>query len=427
MNCTRIEHLTKWVEEHRREPEVVAKEKLTRIMNTIELKTPDRVPLLAPSGDFMITQTGLTWYELSYELTPKVKNAVLKYTLEYPSDFGLIFVPYLLEGFILAVAFSDFPDFSNLIRFISGPLHDVLRDKWSKWPGRELGEHLHPQFVGGTFMEPNEYKKLAENPVEFIHNVILPRACPGLGTPGTTHWNGTLIRAGIAVQRTISFMVETLSQLKWYPLIPLTNAYVPADLIGDFLRHPTGAMVDIRRYPDDFKASCDALMNAILGVATAIPTMQPLTLFFIPLHLNEMLPPRLYVEFYWPYLKKIIETLVSKGYKGFVFFEGDHSPHVDTILELPKGWGVAWFERPRDFVKNVWDKLKGHTAVAGGIPPSLFYQSPEKVEEYVKNVLQMIKPEGGFMIAPGVAELPADVNPASVKAYINAVLKYGSY
>ncbi|MEM1775200.1 MAG: hypothetical protein QW107_01880, partial [Desulfurococcaceae archaeon] len=85
MNCTRIEHLTKWVEEHRREPEVVAKEKLTRIMNTIELKTPDRVPLLAPSGDFMITQTGLTWYELSYELTPKVKNAVLKYTLEYPS------------------------------------------------------------------------------------------------------------------------------------------------------------------------------------------------------------------------------------------------------------------------------------------------------------------------------------------------------
>ncbi|MEM4542178.1 MAG: uroporphyrinogen decarboxylase family protein, partial [Desulfurococcaceae archaeon] len=102
-------------------------------------------------------------------------------------------------------------------------------------------------------------------------------------------------------------------------------------------------------------------------------------------------------------------------------------PHVDTILELPKGWGIAWFERPRDFVKNVWDKLKGHTAVAGGIPPSLFYQSPEKVEEYVKNILQKIKPEGGFMIAPGVAELPADVNPASVKAYINAVLKYGSY
>jgi len=427
MSSISFDHLSKWIERHEREPELVAKEKLDRIIRITELKTPDRVPLLAPSGDFMLNQTGLTWYDLSYELTDKVKKAVSKFALEYPGDFAIFFVPYLLEGFILAAAFSDFPDFSNSIRFISGLLHDVLRDKWSRWPGRELRVDQHPQFIGGEFMKPEEYSKLVEDPVGFIHGTILQRACSGLGSPGTPQWNGAWIRAGFAVQRAMGFMMETLMQLKGYPATPLTNAYVPADIIGDFLRHPTGAILDIRRHPDEFKAACDALLEPVLKVATAIPPIPPLTMFFIPLHLNEMLPPKLYNEFYWPYLKKIIETLVGKGYKGFVFFEGDHTPHVDTLLELPKGWGIAWFERPRDFVKSVWGKLKGHTTVAGGISPMLFYQSPEKVEEYVKNLLHEIKPEGGFMIAPGVSELPKDANPASVKAFINAVLKYGVY
>jgi len=31
------------------------------------------------------------------------------------------------------------------------------------------------------------------------------------------------------------------------PSFPMTNAYTPADVIGDFLRLPTGAILDIRR------------------------------------------------------------------------------------------------------------------------------------------------------------------------------------
>lgn len=83
-----------------------------------------------------------------------------------------------------------------------------------------------------------------------------------------------------------------------YVSLPMTNAYTPADIIGDFLRHPTGAMLDMRRYPDDFKAACEVLIDPIIKVATAIPPLSPTTLFFIPLHLNEMLPPKMYNEFY---------------------------------------------------------------------------------------------------------------------------------
>jgi len=63
----------------------------------------------------------------------------------------------------------------------------------------------------------------------------------------------------------------------------------------------------------------------------------------------------------------------------------------------------------------------------GGVPVSLLTGgTPEKIEEYIKNLLSQIKPEGGFILAPGINELP-HVPIENVRAYINAVLKYGVY
>ncbi|MEM2704007.1 MAG: uroporphyrinogen decarboxylase family protein [Candidatus Bathyarchaeia archaeon] len=418
-----------WIERHDKEPDVVGKEKADRFLKAVDLKVPDRVPFAGVSGDFICGYTGITWYELSYSLTDRVGKAIQKYVHDFPSDYGRMFVPMMLDGFILAVAFADFPEFVSAIRYITGPVHDVLKDSWTRWPGRELREDAHPQFPGGEYMKPEEYKKLIENPVEFIHNTILPKACPGLGYPGTSKWSGAWVRIGMIIQQILAFqkMVFTDIAKMGNPTFPMVSAYTPADIIGDFLRQLTGAMLDIRRYPEEFKKACEALVEPIVKVATANPPTPPLTLFFIPLHLNEMLSPKLYNEFYWPGLKKVITTLVGKGYKGFVFCEGDHSPHVDTLLELPRGWGVAYFERPRDFLK-VWDKLKGHTTVMGGVPTSLIVgETPEKIEEYIEKLLNEIKPEGGFILSPGVTMLPKETPVANVRAYINAALKYGIY
>jgi len=76
----------------------------------------------------------------------------------------------------------------------------------------------------------------------------------------------------------------------------------------------------------------------------------------------------------------------------------------------------------------VWEKLKGHTTVMGGVPVSLIASgTPKQIDEYIKNLMVKIKPEGGFILSPGVSELPADTPVANVRAYINAALKYGAY
>lgn len=419
--------IDEWIERHEKEPDVVTKEKAERFLKIVELKAPDRVPVAGVAGDFLCSYTGITWHDLSYELD-KIPLAVLKYLHDFPSDWGIVFAPMMLEGFIFALAFADFPDFSNVIRFLTGPVHDILKDKWSQWSGREIPPTYHPQFRGGEFMEPEEYKKLIENPVEFIHSTILPRACPGLGKPGTAQWNGAWIRIGMTMQKISAFQAQLFAEImkRGSALFPMTNAYTPADVIGDFLRHPTGAMLDIRRCPEDFKMACEVLVEHILKVATAVPPIPPLTQFFIPLHLNEMLPPKLYNEFYWPYLKKIIETLVAKGYKGFIFFEGDHTPHLETILELPKGRAYGMFERTD--LRVVRKVIGDHIVIGGGISTAVFaFGSREKVFEEACKLLNDVKEPGGFMLMGGGAPLPPATRIENIWAVIEAVKKCGTY
>jgi hypothetical protein len=422
-----------------KEPEIIAKERYERLLRTLELKAPDRVPIGGIGGDIIPYYGGVTWYDLSYnyenENGERVLRAIIKFITEVPQDFPFISVPYGIQGSILAVAFSESEIFlkstlpylgPDLIR---GPIHDLLQDKWTKWPGRELGIDYHPQFVGGMFLKPEEYKYLVDDPVGFINNVILPRACPSLGKPGSPQWNALLVSIGLIYQKIVNFTKFVFTEISKRGCVgfPITAAHTPADMIGDFMRNPTGAILDMRRYPDYFKAACEALVKPILKFATAIPPSLPVTLALIPLHLNEMLSPKLYNEFYWPYLKKIIYELLNKGYKIFMLIEGDHTPHLDTLLELPKGWGIGWFEKPKNFIK-VWETLKGHTIVMGGVPTTLLISgTPEKIEEYVKNLLNNIKPEGGFIVAPTVMDLPKETPIANIRAFINAVEKYGKY
>jgi hypothetical protein len=89
-----LEPIDEWIKRHEKEPEEVAKEKLDRILKTLNLKAPDRVPILVPAGDFFCKYTGITWYDLSYKFD-KIMPAVKKYFHDFPSDCTFVLAPYM--------------------------------------------------------------------------------------------------------------------------------------------------------------------------------------------------------------------------------------------------------------------------------------------------------------------------------------------
>ena len=404
-------------------PEELAKERLARIEAAINLQEPDKVPLWGVGGDIVAAYAGITQHEFCYDYDKAIK-AIEKFMRDFPFDTSMAGLMGL-EGRIFCVAFSEFPDISPALSLITGPMHDVLGDKYYRYPGREIDENATPQFIGGTFMEPDEYDDLIEDPVGFVAETILPRTCANLDTPRKAM--ATWVRLGMECSKFFSAAGEIgrVSAELGYPPFPMGWGYSPLDIIGDFLRGVDRVVLDIYRYPDKVKKATEALTEPITNYALYHKHMGA-KYAMIPLHLNEYLSPELYNEFYWPYLKTVILKLYEEGIKPMVFFEGHHDAHLDTILELPEGWGIAYFEKT-DIVKAK-KVLQGHSCVMGGIPMGLLVGgTPMEIEEYIKDLLEQVKPGGGFILAPGVGTAPSETPVENLHALIEAVEKYGYY
>jgi len=230
-------------------PEELFKEKSERLLKVIELKEPDRVPLAFFScfGEFIAKYSGITVDEFLFNYD-KIRESSVKFASDFPHD-ALMIAPGA-EGFIFSVAFSNYPEIAPLVRFLTGPMHDVLNDKYTRWPGRELPHNVPFQFIGGEFMSLNEYDKLVEDPVEFIIKIILPRTCRSLEKPGSQQAMAALVKLGIEALKFGGFLGALGADLAkvGYPSLPVTFAYCPLDFIGDFFRKPTGALTDVRRF-----------------------------------------------------------------------------------------------------------------------------------------------------------------------------------
>ncbi|HQE06368.1 MAG TPA: uroporphyrinogen decarboxylase family protein [Tepidanaerobacteraceae bacterium] len=399
----------------------LAKERLARIEAAINFEEPDRVPVWGFGGDIVPAYSGYTNYDMCYD-EEKTLKASEKFMRDFPFDSSMAGITGL-DGRVFCMAFAEYDDLSPLMTFITGPIHDILGDKYTRFPGREIDKTAPAQFIGGTFMEPDEYDQLIEDPVKFIAETVLPRACRNLETPRQAM--ATWVRLGMEIARSGAFMAEfgKMNAELGYPPFPMGWGYAPLDIIGDFLRGVSNVVLDIRRYPDKVKKATEAITEWMIKYALAYTKMGTKYAMF-PLHLNEYLSPKLYNEFYWPYLKKVILALHEVGVKSIVFFEGRHDAHLETILELPKGWGIAYFEKT-DVVKAK-ELLKGHTCVMGGIPITLIASgTPEEIDKYVKDLLEKVKPGGGFILAPGVAAAPSDTPLENITALIEAVEKYG--
>lgn len=404
-------------------PEQLAKERFNRVTAARNLEIPDRVPLSGIGGDIVPAYAGITQQEYAYDYD-KAVDATLKFLKDFPFDTALGPIPGL-DGRAFNLAFGEYDDLSSRVTFITGPMHDILGDKYYRFPGNETSVDATPQFLGGSFMEVDEYDELIKDPVKYIAEVTMPRVCTNLATPQEAM--ATWTRLGIELERYSAANARYGAEVAklGYPNFPLGGAYTPIDIIGDFLRGISQVVLDLTRHPEKVKAAVEALVDPIVKYGLSFKELG-MDYVMIPLHLNEYLSPKLYKEFFWPYLKEVIVRLNKEGMKAQVFFEGNHDAHMETILELPKNWGIAYFEKA-DIVKAK-EILQGHTCVMGGLPINLIIGgTPEEIDEYIKDLLPQVMPGGGFILAPGVNNLTAQTPVENLRAVIEAVEKYGYY
>ena len=413
----------------------IYREKLARLETVIAGKEPDRVPVTAMVDLFHGRYAGYSAQEIFFDYG-KNHDAAMKTAKDF--DFDSLLVLNGLEGMNMVLTFmKNNPPLASGARFMTGPFHQILKDVYTKWPGVELDASAHPQFVGKEIMKQEEYGQFIADPSGFLNRVALPRMCPALADPGSPAANAAMLAYGAELSKSGAAQMGVIGGLgqMGIPTFPTAWSYAPLDVMSDFLRDIRNIVLDIYRKPDLVKQATAALVDPLVESARLSGTVPPevkkalgtnVVECFFPLHLNEYLNPKLYNEFYWPSLKKVLLEVIKMGQTPYILVEGRHDAHLETFLELPKGKIIAVFDKTDP--RKVREVLDDHVILVSGPPNSLLIGgTPQKVDDYMKSMLDDCK-QGGMMIYPGAdGGISGEAKPENVKALIDAVKKYGTY
>ncbi len=378
-------------------------ERLGRYQAAMNLETSDRIPIAPPMNYLAEIYSGSNHQQNIYN----------------PRN--------LIEAEIAFI--RDFPE-TDVLRSnrIWGPMCDVIGLNTYTLPGRELPVTGQFQFMEKEYMKADEYDALIENPATFMLERLIPRLFSEMER-GSSRSHFALLKAGLAQGMRNEILKNRNYQLEVQCGIPqagLGGFIAPFDVLSNALRGLKGALVDTYRQPDKVVEACEVLAPIMANFALGNADPDKKVPIVVPTHKPCFLSPKQFETFYWPSFKRILEILISSGYKVRILLEGDWSKHWHHLLELPKGTLVCDIDDRSD-IFQAKEEIGFHHCIAGGIPNEMFILgNPSEVEERVKLLCKTVGNGGGYILS-GACLVPYETKPANYRAMTDAILKYGWY
>jgi hypothetical protein len=413
-------------------PEQLYKEREQRIINNIQLKVPDRVPIWFHDMSFFPAKfSGIAFEAAIYETEKWLAAARKTITYFEPDMYSDPSNPAPMPGIAL----------------------EELDVKQVKWPGHGVSSYHSFQYIEGEYMKADEYDALLDDPTDYTVRTYLPRimgsmsplsltppiktflfgyfaspASAAFAIPEIASAFESFYKAGQVALKRISAVASFKEEMQalGFPLSCGTTTIVPFDLLSDTLRGMRGLMLDMYRQPERVLAAIDKFLPMLIGMAVSGARASGNPRVFIPLHrgADGFMSPKQFETFYWPSLKKFILALVDAGLTPCIFFEGNYTSRLEYLTELPKGKTLGQFDST-DPVKAK-EVLGSTMCIAGMMPVSLLQiGSPEKIKGYAKQLIDIVGKDGGFIMGPGSAMDECD--PERVKVWINFTREYGVY
>jgi len=406
-------------------PEQLYKERAKRVEDAIQLKIPDRVPVVLALSFFPAKYTGVTCEDAFYN-PAKWKEAVKKTAVDFA------------------------PDMCSTVNAVSGGALEAIDFKQIRWPGHGVSPNHTFQFVEGEYMLADEYDAFFKDPSGFMVRTYLPRVCGTLEAftklpPLSMFFGYTTLLATIGMpnldQAIESLLKARQEALKWnaemmplpaeleelgFPPFSRAATFAPFDIIADRLRGMRGSMLDMYRQPDNLIKACELVLPLMLDSAIAAAKRTGISRIFIPLHKGAegFMSSKQFETFYWPTFKALLLGLIDAGITPCPFFEGDYTSRLEYLLELPRGKVVGHFDAS-DIVKTK-EILGNNMCIQGNVPSSLLQTgNPQDIKDYCKMLIDVVGRGGGFIMGPRSSI--DEVKPENLKAMIDFTKEYGVY
>ncbi|MCD8218694.1 MAG: hypothetical protein LUD01_11810 [Clostridiales bacterium] len=325
-----------------------------------------------------------------------------------------------------------------------------------KWPGKQIedpngGFQVLDREDG--YMSPDEYLEYAEDPTGFMIRKVLPRhysALQGLEMLDLSNaiWQGglySMIPAALPpVQSAFQAMAEaggkmmktaeaggkimgTLAAMGW-PSATDGAFSAPFDLFNDTLRGFLNTTMDMIEYPDELLAAVETStkmqVRAIKNTFATQPFVKTVT-FFIHNGMDMFMSREQYQTFYWPGLKKCIETVIELGGTPHIYLEDKYDDKLDIFAnELPPGKCI--FTLINCDMEKAKELFAGKICISGGVDGTLLqYGTKEAVIENVKRSIDILAPGGGYFLN---CDVSLDVaKPENLHALFDTARSYMKY
>ena len=403
-------------------------EKLQRVLDAVALKRPDRVPCAFHTMLWYAKYGGTTMREVmyNYELAAELgKRAILEF------DPDLFCAPH---------------QFTTLGRVL-----EAARFKQLQWPGHGVGDNQPYQYLDREYMLPEEYDEYLFDPTGFWLQKYMPRvlgvaegldALPGLpgffymrlvmGTrafanPKVVQAFDAMRVAGEEANRLVAHQIAFTREMeaRGYALAQGAVSIAPFDLVGDYMRGARGILTDLYRRPDKVLAACEKALPFILKATIGTARAMNNRFVFIPIHWapDNFMSLEKFKTFWWPTFRKVLMGLIEADLVPVPLWEADCSSRLETIADIPPGKAIYWFERTD--LARAQSALKGVTCLRGNVSPSLLNTgTPEQVDAAVRNLIETIGRDGGFIL-DGAFGIPDEAPVENVRAMFKAARKYG--
>jgi uroporphyrinogen-III decarboxylase len=400
-----------------------------RVLDAVELKKPDRVPVTASFYFFPARYYGCSFQDMTYDWD-KLEDVSLRVTREFEPD----------------LAQSPFGV------MLPGPLLDAIGYKQMQWPGGQLDPDVPFQFVEGEYMKPDEYDYFLSDPMDFVIRRYWPRiskslaglaslprllnvpATMGTGifalfsTPEMQQILDTLKKAGQEFARFGTYAQRFERILKEEGFYSQTGGFAsaPFDLLGDFLRGTKGIMLDMYRKPTAVLKACEKILPYEIERGVNSAKRSGGRLVFIALHkgLDGFMSQEQFNRYYWPTLRDLTIGLINEGLIPYVFWEGRCTSRLEAIKDIPAGKAIYRFEAT-DMMKAK-DILRNRVCIRGNVPISLLATgTPDDVRTYCRKLIDYAGRDGGFIM--DAAAHVTEAKPENLRAMFDFTKEYGIY
>ncbi len=410
-------------------PEEFYRARMKRVKDVVNLKTPDRIPIVSPIQAFTYRYAGVTLKDAMHDYG-LARRAARRFCLDFQPDL----------------------DFGPVLMYPAKAM-EILGLRWFRWPGHGIGDDTMYQFLEGEYMKRNEYDEFIFDPSHYMLTKWMSRSFgelkglenfPAMRGSMWYGWLGTIPAFADSPElwQALEKMKEAGEEIKlWFASLdrykeeiraegfPIAYggwAFAPFDLVGDTLRGMAGVFTDMIRQPDKLLAAIETMIPIAIeaGAFAAEANDPPMAWIWLHKGSDNFMSDEQFRTFYWPSLKALIIGLIDRGVVPVVYGEGDETKRLEYYREIPPGKSIFHFADTDIF--RAKDVLRDIACISGNLPNSLLVTgTPDDITAYCRKLIDHCGRGGGYIM--DTSALVDEAKTENMRALFDFTREYGVY